>query len=187
MESWLPRHRITVDDYYRMAEAGLLAEDARVELIEGEIFDMAPIGSRHSGVVSKLTYLLSRAIGDRAMLRVQQPIRLSRSSEPQPDLALVRPRSDFYARSHPTASDTLLVIEVSETTLRYDQLIKAPLYAAHAIPELWIIDLEGAQMHVFRSPEAERYRDVSSASEPGMTVLVADSSIVIDLTGLLKV
>ena len=187
MESWLPRHRITVDEYYQMAQVGLLAHDARVELIEGEIFDMAPIGSRHGGIVSKLGYLLSHAIGDRAILRVQLPIRLSRSSEPQPDLALVRPLKDFYARSHPTASESLLIIEVSETTPLYDQRVKVPLYARHGIPELWIIDLQHLQMHFFRSCDGEKYGDVSMTAEPGITALAADSSIEVDLTGLLKI
>jgi len=187
MESWLPRHRITVDEYYRMAQVGLLARDARVELIEGEVFDMAPIGSRHGGIVSRLGYLLSHAIGDRAILRVQLPVRLSRSSEPQPDLALVRWRSDFYSEQHPSASETLLVIEVSETTLRYDQRIKVPLYARDGVPEVWIIDLEHAQMHLFRSSEGEKYGDASMTSEPGITALATDASIAVDLTGLLKI
>jgi Uma2 family endonuclease len=186
MESWLPRHRITVHEYYRMAQVGLLAEDARVELIEGEIFDMAPIGSRHSGTVNRLSYLLSRAAGDRALLIVQQPIRLSHMSEPQPDLALVRTRSDFYSRNHPTASDALLLIEVCETSLRYDQRIKVPLYARHGIPELWIVDLEHSQVHFCRLPRGDQYDDVVIVAEPGVMTLAADSSIVVDLTGLLR-
>ena len=187
MESWLPRHRITVDEYYRMADVGLLAQDARVELIDGEIFDMAPIGSRHGGIVSRLDHRLIRAIGDRAIARVQQPLRLSRSSEPQPDLAIVRSREDFYTRSHPTASDVLLVIEVSETTLRYDQRIKAPLYARHGVPELWIIDLEHLQMHLLRSPQDETYAEALVITEPGLVTLAADSRLEVDLTGLLKI
>ena len=187
MESWLPRHRISVDEYYRMADVGLLAQDARVELIDGEIFDMAPIGSRHGGIVSRLDHRLILAIGDRAIARVQQPLRLSRSSEPQPDLAIVRSREDFYTRSHPTASDVLLVIEVSETTLRYDQRIKAPLYARHGVPELWIIDLEHLQMHLLRSPQDETYAEASVITEPGLVTLAADSRLEVDLTGLLKI
>ncbi len=186
MESWLPRHRITVDEYYRMAQVGLLAEDARVELIEGEIFDLAPIGSRHGGIVSRLDYLLSRVIGDRAILRVQLPIRLGRSSEPQPDLSLVKWRSDFYTQSHPSASETLLVIEVSETTLRYDRQIKAPLYARHGIPELWIVDLQHSQVHFFSGRTGENYADVSSTPELGLTAIAAEPSVVVDLTDLLK-
>lgn len=187
MESWLPRHRITVDEYYRMAEVGLLAQDARVELIEGEIFDMAPIGSRHGGIVSRLDHRLIHAIGDGAIARVQQPLRLSRSSEPQPDLAIVRVREDFYTRSHPTASDVLLIVEVSETTFRYDQRIKAPLYARHGIPELWIIDLEHLQMHLLRSPQGETYAELSVITEPGLLTLAADPRLEVDLRGLLKI
>ncbi|HZF14963.1 MAG TPA: Uma2 family endonuclease [Steroidobacteraceae bacterium] len=118
MESWLPRHRITVDEYHRMAEVGLLAEDARVELIEGEIIDMAPTGSRHSAVVSWLNELLGKAVGNRAIVWVQCSVQLSRSSEPQPDLALLKRRGDFYASAHPRGADTLLVVEVSDTACR---------------------------------------------------------------------
>jgi len=185
MESWLPRHRITVDEYYRMAEVGLLAEDARVELIEGEIIDMAPIGSRHGAVVTRFDRLIQRAAGDRAIVRVQLPVRLSRSSEPQPDLALVKPRVDFYESGHPSASDTLLIIEVSETTLRYDCEVKVPLYARHGVPEVWIVDLKGRRLHFYRSPVDGRYAEVSSVAEPGTTPIATLPGIVIDLTGVL--
>ena len=185
MESWLPRHRITVDEYYRMAEVGLLAEDARVELIEGEIIDRAPIGTRHGAAVLQLNQLLQRAVGDRATVSVQGPIRLSVSSEPQPDLALLKPRRDFYETRHPTAADTLLIIEVSDTTLRYDREVKVPLYARHGVPEVWIVDLKGRAIHFFRSPADGKYADVSSAAEPGEITVAALPGVVIDLSGVL--
>src|SRR5882762_4830905 len=109
-QDWIACHRITVDEYYRMAEVGLLAPEARVELIDGVIIDMAPIGSRHASTVTLLDRLLSRAVGDRAIVRVQQPVLLSRSSELQPDVSLLRPRRDNYRRAHPTAEDTLLLV-----------------------------------------------------------------------------
>ena len=185
MEDWLPRHRITVDEYYRMAEVGLLAADARVELIEGEILDMPPIGSRHAGVVSLLDRLLSRAAGDEAIVRVQLPLRLTNASEPQPDLALVKPRSDYYSTRHPTAADTLLVVEVSQTTVRYDRQIKLPLYARHAVPELWIVDLKSGQVHLFRSPRGEEYADVSNIAEPGILALAQLPAVMVDLSPIL--
>lgn len=185
MENWLPRHRITVDEYYRMAEVGLLAADARVELIEGEIIDMAPIGSRHGGTVQQLHDLLVQAAGARASVRVQLPVRLSRSSEPQPDIALVKPRADYYKSRHPTAADTLLIVEVSDTTFRYDRQIKLPLYARHGIPEAWIADLEGKQMHFFRSPSGESYADAVSISQPGMRELAQLPGVSVELAGVL--
>ncbi len=187
MESWPRRHRITVDEYYRMAEVGLLARDARVELIEGEIIDMAPIGIAHGSVVDRLARLLMRAVGDQAIVRVQGVVSLSRSSEPQPDLTLLKPRNDFYASRHPTASDTLLIIEVSDTTLRYDREIKVPLYARHGVPEVWIVDLGNGQLHFYRSLAGGQYGGATATDKPGMTTIAALSAVSIDLTELLKI
>ncbi len=153
-----PGRRITVAEYYRMAEIGLLAPDARVELIEGAIVDMAPIGSRHGAKTSYLDRVLSRAAGDTAIVRVQLPISLDSMSEPQPDLALVKPRPDFYDKHHPVAADTLLIIEVCQTSLRYDHRVKVPLYASHGIPEVWLLDLQGGRLHCFRSAAPGRIR-----------------------------
>src|SRR5690606_41478239 len=121
MDSWPKRHRITADEYHRMAEVGLLAPDARVELIEGEIIERAPVGREHSSVVDQLNRLFVRAVGDDAIVRVQGSIRLGTLSEPEPDLVLLRPSPDFYRSRFATAADALLVIEVSDTTLRYDR------------------------------------------------------------------
>ena len=114
MQEWPRRHRITVEHYYRMAEAGLFAEDARVELIDGEIIDMPPMGSRHAGRLERFGALLSAAVAGRALVRQQLPIRLSNDSEPQPDVAVVTPRDDHYESSHPIALDVLLLVEVSD-------------------------------------------------------------------------
>lgn len=127
-----------------MAEVGLLAPDARVELIEGEIIDMPPIGPDHGSVADRLNHLLVPAVGQRAIVRVQGAVRLSRMSEPQPDTALLVPRKDYYRAAHPTGDNTFLVIEVSDSTLRYDRNVKVPLYARHAVPEVWIADLQTA-------------------------------------------
>ena len=182
MDNWLPRHRITVDEYYGMVQAGLLAEDARVELIEGEIFDMAPIGTQHDAIVSRLNYLLMPAAGARAIVRVQQSLRLSRSSEPQPDVTLVAPRSDFYATAHPTAQETFLVIEVSDTSLRFDRQIKVPLYARHGVAEVWIFDIPARQLHCFRSPDQGSFRDTASLQAPGLVEISALPGVAIDLS-----
>jgi Uma2 family endonuclease len=183
-ESWVTRHRITVEEYYRMAEVGLLAPDARVELIEGEIIDMAPIGSRHAATVNTLARLLNEAVGAQAIVSIQAPIRLDPRNEPQPDLALLRPRPDRYSASHPAAADVLLVIEVSDTTLRYDRGVKVPLYARHGIPEVWIVDLENGLLHFFRSPAGDAYADVSTAERPRATPLPVAPQPTVDLSGL---
>jgi Uma2 family endonuclease len=185
MNDWIRRHRITVDEYYRMAELGILQPDARVELIEGEIIDMAPIGAGHGGTVTQLGQLLSNAAGDLACVLTQQVIRLSDICEPQPDLALVKPKVDLYKKKHPGPSDTLLIIEVSEASLRYDVQIKAPLYALHGVPEFWVVDLKGRAIRFFRSPQSGEYMDVTSTSEPGLVTPAALSGVLIGLTHLL--
>jgi Uma2 family endonuclease len=108
------KHRLTVADYHKMGEAGIFDEDARVELIEGELFDMPPIGSGHAGVVMIFIRLFTRAVGDLAIVGAQTPIVLGAESEPQPDILLLKPRDDFYTRSHPTPEDVLLLIEVAD-------------------------------------------------------------------------
>ena len=154
----LQRRRFTVDDYYAMADAGILHEDDRVELIEGEIIEMGAIGSHHAACVDRLTRLLSRQVGEGAHVRVQNPVRLSDLSEPQPDLALLRPRTDFYAARHPLPPDTLLVIEVAHSTLGYDRGVKVPLYARTGIPELWIVNLDEQVVEVYDDPADGRFR-----------------------------
>ena len=119
---------------------------------------MTPIGSRHAAVVDRLTWLFSERVRRRAIVRVQNPIRLGERSEPQPDLALLRFREDFYASSHPGPGDALLVVEVAETSAEYDRRVKVPLYARFGIPEVWLVDLEGEAVEVFRDPSPEGYR-----------------------------
>jgi Uma2 family endonuclease len=186
-EDWITRHRITVDEYYRMVEVGLLAPDARVELIEGEIIDMAPIGNLHGGTARQIGELLSQAVGSQAIVSLELPVRLSKASEPQPDISVLKRRTDYYKSAHPTAEDTLLVIEISKTTLRYDREIKVPLYARHGIPEVWVVDLKGSQILFFRTPTAGAYADVSSTKTPGVVTLSALPDVTLDLSAVLRV
>lgn len=183
-ELGVQRHRLTVEQYHRMAETGVLARDARVELIEGVIVDMAPIGSRHAAVVNKLNRALIAAVGARAIASVQNPIRLGDRSEPQPDLALLRPCEDFYADAPPTAADTLLVIEVSQATAAYDRQVKVPLYAQHGVPEVWIVDLDFSLVRFYRTPQADRYADISATETPGPTSVSMLPGATFDLSGL---
>ena len=185
MESWPQRHRITVDEYYRMAEIGLLAPDARVELIEGEIVDMAPIGSEHASIVDQLNYLLGRAVGERAIVRVQGPVRLSRITEPEPDVTVLAPRADFYRHAHPNRSEILLLIEVSDSTLRFDRDIKVPLYARHGVHEVWVVDLQNRCLLTHAGPADGQYRSRATIDRLGTMPLEALPGVAVDLSELL--
>lgn len=177
------RHRLTVDEYYRMAEEGILAPDARVELINGVILDMAPIGNRHMGVVNHLTDLLTHATRSFAIVQVQGPLRLGQYSAPQPDLLLLRRRADFY-RNGAHVTDTLLAIEVSDTTFRYDRRVKVGLYAEHGVPELWLFELAAHRLHTFSDPRDGEYQSIAVHDEPGEVTLAAHPCS-IDLSGVL--
>lgn len=157
------RHLVSAEEYLRMGEAGVFDPDARLELIEGEIIEMAPIGSPHASLVSVLNRLFVRRAGAAAVVWVQCPVVLHERSVPQPDLALVKPRADDYRESHPTAAEILLAVEVSDTTLRFDIGRKAPLYARCAIPELWIVDVGESVVRVYREPSASGYRESFTA------------------------
>jgi Uma2 family endonuclease len=156
------RRLFTVDEYYRLAEVGLLKEDDRVELIDGEILQLNPIGDRHYSCVIRLTDLFSDGLGKAVIVVPQAPIRLSRRAEPEPDIAVVRRTPDFYASGKPTPVDIFLVIEVADSSLEYDRQVKAPLYARHGIPELWIVDLINSVIEVYRDPAAEGYRSIQT-------------------------
>jgi len=151
------RHRLSVADYHRMSEAGIFSADARVELIEGEIIDMPPIGIDHAYVVTKLTALLTRKAGVNAIVYAQNPINLNHHSEPQPDIALLRYRDDFYRHTRPGPADIILLVEVADSSLRYDLDVKLPLYARHGIPEVWIVDLQRQRLEIHRRPEESAY------------------------------
>jgi Uma2 family endonuclease len=179
------RHLLTVADYYRMAEAGVLAPDARVELIDGEIVDMAPIGTRHGSAVLRLNHLCMLAVGTRATVSVQSSLRLGDRSEPQPDVMLLKPREDFYAEAHPTAEDVLLLIEVSDSTARYDREIKLPLYARHGVQEVWIVDLDARLLRTYSAPVGERYTVASETATPGLLAVLALPGISIDTAHVL--
>jgi Uma2 family endonuclease len=163
----LPRHRLTVDDYHKMGQAGIFGEDERIELIEGELFDMAPIGSNHAGVVYLLNQRLTRAAGDNAIVGAQNPLALGKHSEPQPDVLVLRPRDDFYRKAHPTPADVFLLVEVCETLGDLDRAVKIPLYAQHEVPEVWLIDLSARHVEMYRKPRTadRRYAQVMTLRE----------------------
>jgi Uma2 family endonuclease len=154
----LTRRRFTVSEYYRMAEAGILTEDDRVELIDGEIVETAPISPGHAGTVNRTSNQFVHTFSDQAVTAVQNPVRLSGHSEPQPDVALLRHRTDFYRSAHPTPADVLLLVEVAETTVASDRQVKIPLYARSGIPEVWLVDLDQVAITAYREPSASGYR-----------------------------
>lgn len=184
MDSLPRRHRITVDDYHRMAEAGLFGPDERVELIDGEVFDMAPIGPGHNGTLNRFTRKLVQAVQSAAIVQIQGSIRLGNDSEPQPDVAVLVPRADDYVHALPTSAEVLLLIEVSDETLRSDLRAKLSLYARHGIREYWVADLPHRQLHVFRAPREDRYVEQSSTTEPGRMPVPGLSGVEVDLSGL---
>jgi Uma2 family endonuclease len=163
----LARHYyFTAAEFESMGEAGILRKDARLELIEGEIVEMSPIGSRHAACVKFLSRFLNRAVGDEFIVSTQDPIRLNDFSEPQPDVALLRLRDDFYKNAHPTPADVLLVIEVADTSVEYDRQVKASLYAKAGIAEYWLVNLPDEQIEIYARPENGAYQLVTHARGP---------------------
>ena len=179
----LQKRLFTVTEYHLMAEAGMLGEDDRVELIEGEIVAMNPIGSRHAAAVNRLNRLLSQAVGERAIVSVQNPVQLGERSEPQPDLVLLKPRPDFYAGAHPGPDDLLLLVEVADASADYDRQVKLPLYARAGVPEGWLVDLDGRAVEVYRRPSAHGY-DTTERVARGQSLPVPglpDARLAVDL------
>ncbi len=156
----LTRRRFAVSEYHQMAQAGILGEDDRVELIDGEVTQMTPIGRRHAACVDRMTTLFVKTFGDDAQVRVQNPVVLGEYTEPQPDLALLRPRPDFYSSGHPNPEDILLLVEVAETSAETDRRVKVPLYARSGIQEFWLVDLEEDTVTVHRDPTPSGYGTV---------------------------
>jgi len=159
------RRLFRTKEFRDMIEAGVFQEDDRLELVDGEIVEMAPIGNRHATCVRKLIEIFQQ-VGNRALMDVQNPLGISEDDDFYPDVVLLKPRADKYAGGIPGASDTLLVIEVADTTLRFDRSIKKPRYAAAGAAELWIVDLQGLRVWVHRKPLEGDYGEVFEA-RPG--------------------
>jgi Uma2 family endonuclease len=156
----LTPRRFTAAEYGQMIEAGVFGQDERLELIDGEIVEMSPIGDRHAACVRRLIAVLSRHFADRAIVDAQDPIVVDVAYAPQPDAALLRLRPDFYASGTPSAADCLVVIEVADTSAEYDRQVKVPRYARGGVAELWLIDLERDLVVVYRDPDGDSYQHV---------------------------
>lgn len=150
------RHRFTLDDWRQMVDAGVFREDRRLELLDGEIYDMTPIGSSHHGVVNFLTRFWTSRLGTQAVVSVQGPVTAPPRSEPQPDVAVLRDRADFYRTAHADPDDTLLVIEVADSSLDYDRA-KLRFYAEAGMREVWIVNLQDEQVEIYRTPRGSTY------------------------------
>ena len=180
----LPQPRkFTVAEYYRMGDVGILKPDERVELIEGELIVMPPIGPGHAWDIALSIPLFSRLAGDRFILQIQNPVQLDDGSEPQPDIMLVRPRAEGYGASHPTPADVLLVIEVADSSLEYDRQVKAHLYGRSGVPETWVKNLPEDCIERFTEPGPDGYAQhtvhrrgetLTPASLPDMKLAVSD-------------
>jgi Uma2 family endonuclease len=183
MSVQIAKHYITAREFERMVEKGVFQEDVRLELLEGEIVEMSPIGKRHAACVDALNWWLNRCLGDAAIVRVQNPILLNDLSEPQPDIALLKPRADFYRETLPTPADVLLVVEVADTSVEYDRKLKLPIYARAGVSEVWIVNLQEEVIEIYSRPSGDAYEsaarrgrgdEVSSQTVAGLTVKVED-------------
>jgi Uma2 family endonuclease len=168
------RYKLSVEDYHKLGAAGVLTEDSRVELIEGELIEMAPIAPKHASVVDTLVALLAPQAANQFRLSTGNPLTLAPRSEPQPDLMLLKLRADRYASSLPSAADVLTVIEVSDKTLEYDRGPKLSLYAQHGIPEYWVVDVQAKRIEVFRNPTSMGY---SQELQFGLTDVVSPQAL----------
>ena len=182
----LKTHRFTVDEYHRMGEVAIFSEDDRVELLAGEIIEMCPIGPLHAGTVGFLNALFTSRLGGEVIVWVQNPLLLrTEDSEPQPDVALLRPRTDFYTRDHPEAQDVYLVIEVADTSVVADRDVKFPIYARAGVPEAWLLDVSTERLEVHRHPGPDGYQDVRFFQRGEWVAPLAFPDLVLTVDGLL--
>jgi Uma2 family endonuclease len=179
-------HRFNVEEYYRMAETGLLKPDARVELLNGQIIDMSPIGPFHGSVTKYLIQVFTDANQGKWILQVQDPVRLDDHSEPQPDLVLLKKSPDFYRKRHPQAQDVFLLVEISDTSLIIDREEKLPAYGRAGIPEVWIVNLTELVVEVYRDPHFTGYEKKTISRVGDKASLLAFPDVTVDVAELLR-
>lgn len=180
------KHRFTVDDYYRMGDAGVFPPGRRVELLEGEIIDMMPVGPFHSGVVNQLTDFFTLCAHRRWLVSNQNPVRLNPHSEPQPDLVIVRFADDYYKERHPTPDDVLLLIEVADSSLDYDRGDKLAAYGKAGIEEYWLVNLKEQCVEIYREPHFTGYASTRVLKPGDHAAPAAFSDVMVDLAELLR-
>jgi Uma2 family endonuclease len=180
------QHRFNVQEYYRMAEAGVLRPDARVELLDGRIIDMSPTGPFHGGVVKRLSRILNLKAKGRWMVSTQDPVHLDNRSEPEPDVMLLKPSPDDYTSRHPRPDDVFLLIEVSDTTLDYDREEKLPAYGRAGVAEVWIVNLHDATVEIYRGPHFTGYGSKTILHAGDQATPQAFPDVAMDVAELLK-
>lgn len=180
------QHRFSVEDYYRMAETGVLRPGKRMELLAGKIIDMAPIGPFHGGLVNRLTRLFNQVANHRWLVSAQNPLRVDDHSEPEPDVMLLKPASDDYTSRHPQPQDVFLLIEVADSTLEYDREEKLPAYGRAGIAEVWIVNLQDATIEVYREPHFTGYGSKTLLRSGAQARPLAFPDVVVDVAELLK-
>ncbi len=174
------RHRFTVDDYYRMAETGILEPDDRVELLDGQVVEMSPSGSRHAACIRILTQLITDGLGARGLISAQLPVRLDQWNEPEPDIAILKARKDSYLHAHPGPADVLLIVEIGDSSASADRLVKLLLYARFGITEVWLVDLQAGHLEMHRHPSDGTYSEVTRVKPPAKVQPEAFPDIHID-------
>jgi Uma2 family endonuclease len=177
----LQRRRLTIDEYHRAGDAGVLGPSDRVELIGGEMIEMAPIGAKHFAKVNRLSRMLGLSAGNEAIVSTQNPLSLPPYDEPQPDIALLKPRADDYEKKLPAATDVLLIVEVADSTLKYDREVKLPIYARHGIVEVWLIDIRDETLLINRSPGSKGFKQVLKPRKNGTVTPLLLPNVTIDL------
>lgn len=150
---------VNINEYYKMAEVGILKPTGHFELIHGEIYEMSPTRSKHAAIVNKLTNFLNEVLRNEAIIGIQNPVRLNTDSEPEPDISILNYKDDYYTNAHPIPKDILAIIEVSDSTIKYDREVKAPLYASHGIPVYWIVDNDNNKIEILTNPVNDIYLD----------------------------
>lgn len=179
---FLRRHRLTIDEFHKMGEANILPSEARVELIDGELIDMVPIGPDHAGTVNQLGRLLTFAVGEKALISIQNPVVLDDHHEPQPDIAVLKLRDDFYKRSHPRPEHILLLVEVADSSTRQDRNSKIPMYARAGIPGVWLVDILQNVIEIYRDPGPKGYQTLLRPADLGKIALKQFPNIQVDLS-----
>lgn len=185
MEPEQKRRTFTVREYLRMARMGILKEEERIELINGEIVQMSPIGTEHAGTCAALVRLLTLRLQDRALVWAQNPVRIKPDSMPQPDVAVLKPREDHYRKTYPVPEDILFVLEISDSSLAWDRVTKARLYAKHEIPEYWIVNLRDRCLELYRRPTAIGYEESAIFKDPGTVRPLAFPDVELTLADIL--
>jgi Uma2 family endonuclease len=170
--------KFTTEQYHLIYESGAFSEGDRLELINGELSKMSPIGLKHALCVARLTKRFELKLGDRTMIWAQNPILLDGNSQPQPDLAILKLRDDFYEEGLPTPSDILLIIEVSDSTTSYDRDIKMPLYAAAGIPEMWLFDINKKAIEGYSLPSSSGYKQMRRYEENDTLAMLAFPDVI---------